>query len=82
MLPFYDKNPSRHWEQRKFALTFMSAIIVGMVFLTIRAVITTPPQKDAGIVAGTLPAKIAAGLDIYSVQCNECHGPEGEGVVH
>ncbi|HEY3291733.1 MAG TPA: c-type cytochrome, partial [Anaerolineae bacterium] len=58
-----------------------SAVVVAMVFLTIRAVITTPPQKDEGAVATTLPAKISAGLDIYSVQCNECHGSEGEGGV-
>jgi menaquinol-cytochrome c reductase cytochrome b/c subunit len=81
LLPFYDKNPSRHWKQRKFALTFMSAVVVAMVFLTIRAVITTPPQKDEGAVATSLPAKISAGQDIYSVQCNECHGAEGEGGV-
>ena len=81
LLPFYDKNPNRHWKRRKFALTFMSVVVAAMVFLTIRAVITTPPQKDEGAVATTLPAKIAAGLDFYSVQCNECHGAEGEGGV-
>ncbi len=81
LLPFYDKNPHRHWKHRKFALTFMSAVVVAMVFLTIRAAVTTPPQKDESAVATSIPAKIAAGQDTYSVQCAECHGSEGEGGV-
>ena len=81
LLPFYDKNPARHWTKRKFAIGFMSVVVIAMVFLTIRAVVTTPPQENAGVVATTLPAQIAAGQDIYSVQCTECHGADGEGGV-
>ncbi|MCL4505138.1 MAG: c-type cytochrome [Chloroflexi bacterium] len=81
LLPFYDKNPARHWKKRKFAIGFMSVVVAAMVFLTIRAVVTTPAQENAGAVATTLPAQISAGQDIYSVQCAECHGAEGEGGV-
>jgi mono/diheme cytochrome c family protein len=77
-LPFFDRNPYRHWKRRKFAVGFMSVVVIGMVALTIRAVVTTPPQEE-GAVATTIPAKIAAGQDVYSVQCTECHGADGEG---
>ncbi len=79
VLPFIDRNPSRHWRQRKLAIGIMSVVVVGMVALTIRAVVTTPPQAEGAAVAATLPEKIAAGGDLYAVQCVECHGPDGEG---
>jgi menaquinol-cytochrome c reductase cytochrome b/c subunit len=80
LLPFFDHNPSRHWTKRKFAVGFMSTIVVGMVALTISAAVTTPAQPET-TVATTLPAKIAAGQDLYSVNCVECHGADGEGGV-
>jgi mono/diheme cytochrome c family protein len=79
LLPFLDRKPARHWKKRKVAIGVMSVIVIGMVALTVRAVLTTPPQPDQGVVATTLPAKISAGQDLYSVNCVECHGPEGEG---
>jgi mono/diheme cytochrome c family protein len=79
VLPFLDRNPSRHWRRRKLAIGIMSVVVVGMVALTIRAVVTTPPHAEGAAVAATLPEKIAAGGDLYAVQCVECHGPDGEG---
>ena len=79
LLPFFDRNPNRHWSKRRFAIIFMSVIVAGMVFLTITASITTPPQAETGTVAGTLSEQILAGTDLYSVQCVECHGSDGEG---
>jgi menaquinol-cytochrome c reductase cytochrome b/c subunit len=81
LLPFYDHNPFRHWKKRKFAIGFMSVVVIGMVALTISAAETTPPQKYSGTVATTIPAMIAAGQDVYSIQCNSCHGVNGEGGV-
>lgn len=78
LLPFIDRNPRRHWKNRKFAAGLMSVIVIGMVALTIRAVVTTPPQAEA-TVAGTLAERIVAGQDLYAVHCVECHGAEGEG---
>jgi mono/diheme cytochrome c family protein len=57
----------------------MSVIVLGMVALTILAVVSTPKQAEAGTLAVTLPEKIAAGSDLYSIQCVECHGADGEG---
>ncbi len=79
LLPFFDRNPQRHWSQRKFAISFMSIIVVGIVGLTILAAATTPPQEETGTLASTLTEQIIAGTDLYSIQCVECHGADGEG---
>ncbi len=79
LLPFFDRNPARHFSRRKLAISIMTVVVIGMVALTIMAVISTPPQEETGAVASTLPDKITAGQDLYSVNCVECHGPDGEG---
>jgi mono/diheme cytochrome c family protein len=79
LLPFYDRSPFRHWKKRILAISVMSVIVLGMVALTLLAVVSTPKQAETGTLAVTLPEKIAAGGDLYSVQCVECHGAEGEG---
>jgi len=78
LLPLYDKNPFRHYSKRKFAIGLISFIVIGMIGLTINAVITTPPQVETEI-AGSLTEQIVLGQDLYSIQCVECHGPDGEG---
>lgn len=78
LLPFYDRNPFRHWKRRKLATTIMVLVVVGMVVLTIVAAATTPPQEETTI-ATTITEKIVLGQDVYSIQCVECHGAEGEG---
>jgi len=77
-LPLYDKNPHRHYSKRKFAIGFMSFIVIGMVGLTIKATLSTPPQEESHI-ANSIGEKMSLGQDLYSVQCVECHGPDGEG---
>jgi mono/diheme cytochrome c family protein len=77
LLPFYDRHIKRHPRNRPIATIAMSAIVVGIVALTIRAVITTPPQAEA--VGLTYQEKVAAGQELYVEHCAECHGEEGEG---
>jgi mono/diheme cytochrome c family protein len=77
-LPLYDKNPHRHYSKRKFAVGFMSFIVLGIVALTIKATLSTPPQEETHV-ANTIAEKMALGQDLYSVQCVECHGADGEG---
>jgi menaquinol-cytochrome c reductase cytochrome b/c subunit len=79
LLPFFDRNPNRHFSKRKFAIAAMTIIVIGMIALTISAVVTTPPQEETGAVASTLSEKITAGQDLYSINCVECHGADGEG---
>lgn len=78
LLPFYDRSPYRHWKKRKWAVGIMSTIVIGMVALTIMAVVTTPPQEEVSL-AASLSESILLGQDLYSVHCVECHGAEGEG---
>lgn len=79
LLPFFDRNSRRYWKARPWAIGIMTVMVVGIVFLTVLAVVTTPPQEVTGTVAGTVPEQILAGQDLYSVNCTECHGPDGEG---
>jgi mono/diheme cytochrome c family protein len=78
LLPFIDRSPFRHWKKRKLAIGIMSVIVMGMVGLTIAATVTTPPQKEIAV-ATTLSEQIVAGQDLYSTNCVECHGADGEG---
>jgi menaquinol-cytochrome c reductase cytochrome b/c subunit len=79
LLPFYDRSPFRYWKKRKLAVSIMSLIVVGIVALTVIAVVTTPPQAEASSIADTISEQIIVGQDVYSIQCVECHGAEGEG---
>lgn len=79
LLPFFDRNPRRYWKGRPWAIGIMSVMVVGIIVLTILAVVTTPPQEVTGTIAGTIPEQILAGQDLYSINCTECHGPDGEG---
>ena len=79
LLPFFDRNPRRYWKKRPWAIGIMSVMVLGIIALTILAVVSTPPQDVSGTIAGTVPEQILAGQDLYSVNCTECHGPEGEG---
>jgi ubiquinol-cytochrome c reductase cytochrome b subunit len=78
LLPFYDRSPFRHWKKRRVAVGVMSLVVVGMVALTIVAVVTTPPQEETAL-AATLSEEIVLGQDLFSIQCVECHGADGEG---
>jgi mono/diheme cytochrome c family protein len=78
LLPFYDRKPARYWKKRKLPTVIMGVIVIGMVALTIMAVVSTPPQEEEDV-ALTLSDQIVAGQDLYSIQCVECHGPDGEG---
>jgi len=79
LLPFFDRNPNRHWSKRKFAIGFMSVIVAGMVILTAVAVASTPPQEESGPLATTITEQMVVGGDLYGVYCVECHGVDGEG---
>lgn len=78
-LPFLDRNPRRHWKKRPWAISIMTVVVLGMVSLTIMAVMSTPPHEESDTLAATLSEQISIGQDLYSVYCVECHGADGEG---
>jgi mono/diheme cytochrome c family protein len=77
LLPFYDRNPFRHWRRRRVAMSAMVLGVVGIVGLTVLAVASTPPSTET-TAAATLSAQIVAGQDLFSINCAECHGSNGE----
>ena len=78
LLPFIDRSPTRFWRRRPWAISLMGLFTIGIVVLTILAVISTPPA-EGGEVSLSVSDQIVAGQDLYAVQCVECHGSEGEG---
>jgi mono/diheme cytochrome c family protein len=79
LLPLFDRSIKRHPRNRPVGTIVMSVIVVGMVLLTIRAVMTTPPQAEA--VGFTYQERVAAGQELYKEYCAECHSEDGEGGV-
>jgi menaquinol-cytochrome c reductase cytochrome b/c subunit len=79
LLPFYDRSPFRYFSKRRLAIIVMSVGVVAVIALTIIGAVTTPAPQVEGVVAATIPEKISAGQDLYSINCVECHGPDGEG---
>jgi mono/diheme cytochrome c family protein len=79
LLPFFDRDIKRHPRNRPVATIVMSLIVAGMVALTIRAVMTTPPQAEA--VGFSYQERVSAGQELYKEHCAECHGEDGEGGV-
>lgn len=77
LMPFIDRSIKRHPRSRPVATIIMSLVVVGMVALTLRAVLTTPPQAEA--VGLTYQEQVAAGQQFYLEYCAECHGEVGEG---
>ena len=78
LLPFIDRSPTRFWRRRPLAISLMGLFTIGIVVLTIMAVISTP-HAEGGEVLLSVSDQIVAGQDLYAVQCVECHGSEGEG---
>jgi len=80
LLPFLDRNQKRHYSKRKIGLTVMGIVVAGIIGLTLIAAVTTPPQEPLAA-ANTIPQQIALGQNLYSLNCTQCHGPDGEGGV-
>lgn len=93
LLPFYDRNPYRHWSKRIPATIMMSglmAFIVGLTALAYYEDAKDPHAQQllAGASGGdhgtttTAPAGGARdGQAIYTAECAMCHGAEGKNMA-
>jgi mono/diheme cytochrome c family protein len=53
-----------------------------MAVMAVAVLLLAPPSAATTTeVAATLPEQIALGQDLYSINCAECHGPDGEGGI-
>jgi mono/diheme cytochrome c family protein len=53
-----------------------------MLALSLTVLALAPPAAASAVqVAATLPEQIAQGQDLYSLNCVECHGADGEGGI-
>ncbi len=66
-LPFIDRSPKRHFLNRPFASIAGVAVFLGIITLTIAAVLESPPPQIAAVVD---PAAA-----LYTKNCANCHGP-------
>jgi len=78
LMPFIDRSPLRHWKHRRTAIAIMGVVVLGMVALTVLAVVETPPMEEVSL-ANSLQAQYTSGEELYGLYCVECHGIEGEG---
>ncbi len=55
---------------------------LAMLGLSLAVLVLAPPAAATTVqLAGTLPEQIAQGQDLYSLNCVECHGADGEGGI-
>ena len=71
LLPFFDRRLTRHPLRRPLASGIMSAVVVAVIALTVRAVATTPPQPET--FGATYAERLAAGEDLdLTVRAYNC----------
>ena len=66
-LPFIDKSPKRHFLKRPVATLAATAMVAGVVTLSVLSVREAPPPQAA--------VAVDAAADLYSKNCSNCHGP-------
>ncbi len=73
------KKPEQHIPWRKPALWLASFAILGLVGWSYQLTAALASGEEEVHVASSIAEKMLLGQDLYSIQCVECHGPDGEG---
>ena len=64
---------------RKTALWVASFVFIGLVGLTYQQTLAMAEPVETAHIASSIGEKMSLGQDLYSIECVECHGPDGEG---
>ena len=73
------KNPEKVIVWKKPALWIASLAFLALVGLTYQQTLALAEPVEEVHIASSIPEKMNLGQDLYSIQCVECHGPDGEG---
>jgi mono/diheme cytochrome c family protein/multisubunit Na+/H+ antiporter MnhB subunit len=73
------KKPERDIPWRKPVLWIAGFVFIGLVGLSFQQTSATAEPVETEHVATSIGEKMSLGQDLYSIQCVECHGPDGEG---
>ncbi len=66
-LPFIDRSPKRHYLKRPVATLMATAMVAGVVTLSVLSLREAPPPQAA--------VAVDAAAALYSKNCSNCHGP-------
>ncbi len=75
------KNPKKEIAWRKPALWMVSFAFLALVGIAYQQTLAMAEPTEEVHIASSIPEKMSLGQDLYSIQCVECHGPDGEGGI-
>ena len=83
VVAFLTKTIDNNSLQQKIMIGITGTSILGMIVFSVIVVAraSSYPKPEEEVVAGSISEKIILGQDLYSIQCTECHGPDGEGGI-
>jgi len=77
---FLPKNFEKATRRLQLWTAGVAAALMAVVALVV-VLLAPPVAAGTTETASTIPQKIALGQDLYSINCAQCHGPDGEGGV-
>ncbi len=73
------KKPGQNIPWRKVALWLAGVAIMGIVGISYQQTAALAGDEEEVHVASSISEKMVLGQDLYSIECVECHGADGEG---
>ncbi len=73
------KKPEQNIPWRKAALWLAGVAILGIVGVSYQQTAALAGDEEEVHVASSISEKMVLGQDLYSIECVECHGADGEG---
>ena len=73
------QKPEQNIPWRKPALWLVGIAIIGIIGFSYQQTAVLAGDEEEVFVASTISEKMVLGQDLYSLECVECHGADGEG---